>query len=234
MSPFLRICLLLSAMCLYSPTLSAQDGGAASSDGSQSSPPPSASQPANPSTSPVSGPRAPTSTAGVVAGNYILQPMDVIQVDVFQEPMLQVQSRLSADGTVSLPLIGEMPIGGMTVTDAQNLVTQAYKGDYLINPHVTILVLQYTERFIYVHGMVNRPGPVPIPPERELSLTEAINSAGGLTRLARRGNIKIRRVNPDGQTEVITVDFGDILESPEVSDIKLKDGDHVIVDERII
>lgn len=177
---------------------------------------------------------APTSSAGVVAGNYILKPMDVIQVDVFQEPELQVQTRLSADGTVSLPLVGDLNLGGMTVDNAQRLVTNSYKGDYLINPHVTILVLQYTERFIYVHGMVGRPGPVPIPPERELTLSEAINSAGGLTRLARRGNIKIRRVNPEGKTEVITVDFDDILESPEVSDIKLKDGDHVIVAERII
>jgi protein involved in polysaccharide export with SLBB domain len=82
--------------------------------------------------------------------------------------------------------------------------------------------------------MVGRPGPVSIPPERELTLSEAINSAGGLTRLARRGNIKIRRVSEEGKTEVITVDFDDILESPEVSDIKLKDGDHVIVGERII
>ncbi len=172
--------------------------------------------------------------SGVVAGNYVLQPMDVIEVNVFQEPELQVQTRLSADGTVSLPLIGDVNIGGMTVDDAQKMVTRAYKGDYLINPHVTILVLQYTERYIYVHGMVNKPGPVPIPPERELTLSEAINSAGGLTRLARKGNIKIRRMKESGKTEVITVDFDDILESPEVSDIKLQNGDHVIVDERII
>ncbi|MDP0496930.1 MAG: polysaccharide biosynthesis/export family protein [Verrucomicrobiota bacterium JB024] len=229
----LRVSLFLSLMCLSLPVLSAQDaasdsgGGYYTGDGTADS----GASPSQPSTGPIS---APTSSVGVVAGNYILKPMDVIQVDVFQEPELQVQTRLSADGTVSLPLIGDLNIGGMTVDDAQKLVTRSYKGDYLINPHVTILVLQYTERYIYVHGMVGRPGPVPIPPERELTLSEAINNAGGLTRLARRGNIKIRRVNPEGKTEVITVDFDDILESPEVSDIKLKDGDHVIVGERII
>jgi polysaccharide export outer membrane protein len=227
----LRVSLLLSLMCLSLPVLSAQDAGSDTGGGYNEGGTADSGAPASsPSTGPIS---APTSSVGVVAGNYILKPMDVIQVDVFQEPELQVQTRLSADGTVSLPLIGDLNVGGMTVDNAQKLVTKSYKGDYLINPHVTILVLQYTERFIYVHGMVGRPGPVPIPPERELTLSEAINSAGSLTRLARRGNIKIRRVGPDGKTEVITVDFDDILESPEVSDIKLKDGDHVIVDERI-
>ena len=225
MTSLLRIPLILSLMCCVS-ALSAQDSSASGSDGGATG--------TQAEGAPTTAPSASSPSLGVVAGNYILQPMDVIQVDVFQEPELQVQSRLSADGTISLPLIGDVNIGGMTVDDAQKLVTNAYKGDYLINPHVTILVLQYTERFIYVHGMVSRPGPVPIPPERELTLSEAINSAGGLTRLARRGNIKIRRVKEDGKTEVITVDFDDILESPEVSDIKLKDGDHVIIDERYI
>ncbi|MBC2596086.1 polysaccharide biosynthesis/export family protein [Ruficoccus amylovorans] len=226
MSSLLRVTLLLPLVCFLVPFLSAQNEGASGTGGDSSG---------GGATAPATSPLGATGvSAGVVAGNYVLQPLDVVQVDVFQEPELQVQTRLSADGTVSLPLVGELVIGGMTVDNAQKLVTQAYKGDYLINPHVTILVLQYTERFIYVHGMVNRPGPVPIPPERELTLSEAINSAGGLTRLARRGNIKIRRVNPEGKTEVITVDFDDILESPEVSDIKLKNGDHVIVAERII
>lgn len=170
---------------------------------------------------------------GIVAGNYVLQPMDEISVEVFQEPDLAKMARISADGTISMPLIGNINIGGMSVDDAQDLIEDAYRGDYLIHPNVTILVTGYTQRLIYVHGHVGRPGPVAIPPERAITLSEVINSAGGLTRMARRGNIKIRRLKEGGKTDVIEVDFDDILESPEVSDIKMQDGDHVIVDERI-
>ena len=132
-----------------------------------------------------------------------------------------------------MPLVGDLRIGDMSVDNAQLLIADAYRGDYLINPHVTIIVTGYQQRQIFVHGMVNRPGPVMIPPERELTLSEAINNAGGVTRMARKGNIKIRRLTHDGKTEIITVDLDDILEDPDQPDIILQDGDQIIVDERI-
>lgn len=231
----LTFLLLVSAFCLSSPWVSAQNERIRRPAGTTGAVDSSASQSYSDYTAPAEGTFAGRGAValGVVAGNYILHPMDVIQVEVFQEPDLAKEVRISADGTISMPLVGDLNLGGMSVDDAQKLIENAYKGDYMINPNVTILVLSYTQRFIYVHGHVGRPGPVGIPPEQAMTLSEALNTAGGLTRLARRGNIKIRRLKEGGSTEVITVDFDDILESPEVSDIKLQDGDHVIVDERI-
>lgn len=171
-----------------------------------------------------------SAAAPAAVGNYIIHPLDVIEFRVFQEPSMQQQIRVSQDGTVTLPLIRQVKIGGMTVDAAQALITELYDKDYLVNPQVTLVVLNYTERKVYVHGQVNRAGPVLIAPETELTLAQAISQAGGLTRLGRKDPIRIRR---QGQDRTINVDFDDVLKDPRMKDIVLEDGDIIYVDERV-
>ena len=170
----------------------------------------------------------------VVAGsNYTLQPLDIIEVSVFQEPDLQTQVRISQDGSISLPLIGKVQIAGMTLMDATSLVTQLYDRDYLVNPQVSMLLLQYTEQRAYVHGQVNRPGPVIIPPEEHMTITQAISAAGGLTRLASY-SIQLTRTDKDGKKKVMELDFKDILKDPNAKDVEIQNGDSIFVPESII
>lgn len=165
--------------------------------------------------------------------NYILQPMDVILVDVYMEQDLKKEVRVSADGTITLPLIGVVDVAGMTVDDARSLITQLYDQDYLVDPQISVLVLTYNERRIYVHGQVNRPGPVIIPPEEEITLSQAISGAAGLTRLADAGEITIKRIDENGRSVVIQADFNEILRDPEAKDLLLQDKDNIYVKERI-
>lgn len=184
---------------------------------------------AEPSSAPQAA--APTATASVVVpDNYVVQPLDVIEFRVFQEPTMQQQLRVSQDGSVTLPLVGRVQIGGMALDDAQVLLTELYDRDFLVNPQISLVVLSYKERRVFVHGQVGIPGPVLIPPEAELTLAQAISAAGGLTRLARRGLIRIKR---EGLDDVIEVNFSDVLLDPRTKDILLKDGDMIFVDERI-
>ncbi len=220
--------LFLLAIFGMAGTIFAQPSGGEGSSGYGNS----GSYDTTPATSSFVG--AGASNLGAVAGNYVLKPLDSIVITFFQEPTLETQARISADGSISMPMVGELIIGNMTVSDAQKLIADAYRGDYLINPHVTIIVTAYQQRQIFVHGHVHKPGPVFIPPERELTLTEAINNAGGVTRMARKGNIKIRRLTEEGKTEIIEVDLDEVLEDPDQPDIILRDGDQIIVDERII
>ncbi|MEO0795308.1 MAG: polysaccharide biosynthesis/export family protein [Verrucomicrobiota bacterium] len=146
---------------------------------------------------------------------------------------MEQQARVSGDGSITLPLIGKVHIAGMTLQDATTLITQLYDRDYIVNPQVSLLLIAYTERRAYVHGQVNRPGPVIIPPEESMTLTQVISSAGSRTRLA-SNRIQLTRVDESGRKKVIELYFDDILDDPKAKDIIVQDGDTIYIPERII
>lgn len=170
----------------------------------------------------------------VVDENYILQPSDVIQVSIFLEPDLEKSVRIEADGTVTLPLIKKVKVADLTVSDAQELITQLYNRDYLVDPQISVLVVSFSPKIIRVLGSVNRPGVVEMPPDREMTLTEAIASANGISRLGNPKSITIKRVNESGKTQQFEVNFNRILMNANAKDMILKEGDTIWVPERLI
>ena len=170
----------------------------------------------------------------VVDENYILQPSDVIQVSIFLEPDLEKSVRIEADGTVTLPLIKKVKVADLTVSDAQELITQLYNRDYLVDPQISVLVVSFSPKIVRVLGSVNRPGVVEMPPDREMTLTEAIANANGISRLGNPKSITIKRVNDSGKTEQFEVNFNRILMNANAKDMILEEGDTIWVPERII
>ncbi|WP_309385750.1 polysaccharide biosynthesis/export family protein [Cerasicoccus frondis] len=170
---------------------------------------------------------------GLIGSNYTLQPLDILQMTVYKEPELEQQVRISQEGTIILPLVGKVHIAGMSINDATTLITDLYNRDYLVNPQITLLLLSYTERRAYVHGQVNRPGPVIIPPEETMTLSQVISAAGSTTRLA-SDTIRVTRTDENGKKTVFELDFDEILEDPEAKDIIIMDGDSIFIPERII
>lgn len=177
--------------------------------------------------------QAASKNQGLIGSNYKLQPLDVIQMTVFKEPDMDREVRVSQDGNITLPLIGKVHVANMTLSDATTLITDLYNRDYLVNPQVSLILLSYTERRAYVHGQVNRPGPVIIPPEETMTLSQVISAAGSTTRLA-SDTIRVTRTSEDGKKQVFELDFDEILEDPEAKDITIQDGDSIYVPERII
>jgi polysaccharide export outer membrane protein len=166
--------------------------------------------------------------------NYILQPSDVIQMSIFLEPDLEKTVRIEADGTVTLPLIKKVKVADLTVSEAQELITQLYNRDYLVDPQISVLVASFSPKIIRVLGSVNRPGVVDMPPDREMTLTEAIASAKGISRIGNPKSITIKRVNESGKTQQFEVNFNRILMNANAKDMILKDGDTIWVPERLI
>jgi polysaccharide export outer membrane protein len=164
----------------------------------------------------------------------VLKPSDIISVEVFQEENLNKDVRIEGDGTVALSLIGKVKIGGMTVAEAQSLITDLYNRDYLVDPQVSVLVVSFSPKVVHILGAVNSPGIVEIPPDRDLSLTEAIAGVRGVSRLGNPRSITIKRVDSSGQATQIEVNFNRIVTDPDVSDITLQEGDTIWVPERII
>ena len=170
----------------------------------------------------------------VVDENYILKPSDVIQVSIFLEPDLEKSVRIEADGTVTLPLIKKVKVADLTVSDTQELITQLYNRDYLVDPQISVLVVSFSPKLVRILGSVNRPGVVEMPPDRKMTLTEAIASANGISRLGNPKSITIKRVDNAGKTQQFEVNFNRILMNANAKDMILKEGDTIWVPERII
>lgn len=164
--------------------------------------------------------------------DYMLRPSDILQIKVFQEEDLTREVSVSQEYTVSLPLIGTVDLRKRSVRQAEELIRELYDRDFLVNPQVTVIVLKYAERAVNVIGMVNAPQAVPFPPERGLTLLEAIARAGGFSRLADRGKVSITRTDDKGVSTTFTVNAEKLLDSKSSNLWSLQVDDVVYVPEK--
>lgn len=128
-----------------------------------------------------------------------------------QQPALQ-QYLVSNEGTIDFPVLGVLNIGGLTKTEAENLI-RTKLGNYLKEiPIVTVRMANYK---ISVLGEVARPGMFTVSNEK-ISVFEALALAGDLTIWGMRDNVKIIREDADGQREIISLNLNktDIVNSP--------------------
>jgi protein involved in polysaccharide export with SLBB domain len=137
------------------------------------------------------------------ATSYILAPNDLVDIKVFQEDDLESKLRISRDGTITFPLIGQVRIGGRTPQQAARIIRDALARGYIINPQVTVNVLSFTKYRVTVLGQVQKPGSYDFPDREKLDLLEAIGLAGGYTRGANPSRVLVKRV--DGQERVFRV-----------------------------
>lgn len=166
--------------------------------------------------------------------DYKLLPSDFIQVRVFQEEDLTRETSVSQDYTISLPLIGTVDVRGRSLRQTEELIRQLYDRDYLVNPQITLVVLRYAERTVNVIGSVNSPQAVPFPPERGLTLIEAVARAGGFSRLADKTKVRIVRTDDKGVNTTYTINVDRLIDGRSVSNWPLQVNDIVEVPERFL
>ncbi len=165
---------------------------------------------------------------------YKLRPMDLVRIQVFQEAELDRELRVSQDHTIVVPLIGVVDVRDLTVRDAEALITELYQRDYLVNPQLNITVTEYSQRNINVLGAVNVPGSILIPPEKNLTLLDAIARSGGFSRLANRNKVSLTRTKPDGQTVNFIINADQLVSGDTNNRSAVQDGDIIFVPERIL
>lgn len=184
-------------------------------------------------TSPAQGANPETAAAPAAStADYRLRPSDILQIKVFQEEDLTREVSVSRECAIALPLIGTVDLRNRSVRQAEELIRQLYDRDYLVNPQVTVIVTKYAERAVNVIGMVNSPQAVPFPPERGLTLLEAIARAGGFSRLADRANVKITRTDEKGVSTTFSVNAERLLDSRSSNLWSLQVDDVVYVPEK--
>jgi polysaccharide export outer membrane protein len=158
--------------------------------------------------------------------DYRLAPADLISVTVYQEKDMDRNVRVNTDGTVSLPLIGTVAIGGSTLADAQAAIEKKLS-QYLVSPQVSLFIEDYGNKTIYVMGEVAKPGSYPIPTESRMTLLEAISTAGGFTPVAAQDRARVLRY-VDGQSVTYTINTKAITQQGQ------KDKDMVLIPNDIV
>ncbi|MCF2949880.1 polysaccharide export protein [Paraglaciecola aquimarina] len=124
--------------------------------------------------------------------HYRLGADDEISVKVFNEPDLSLpKTRVSANGNISMPLIGQVQVKGLTIDEVELKITKLYLGDYLKKPDVSVSVVEY--RQFYVNGEVDKPGGYSY--REGMTIQRAISLAGGFTERAARNKIQLMREN---------------------------------------
>ena len=126
--------------------------------------------------------------------NYRLSANDLVEIRVFQEPDLDSRVRIGGDGSVTLPLVGTVALGGKTVNEAADYLRQKYDERFLVNPQLTVTVTDFSKKRFTVLGQVQTPGSYSMPDNEPVTLLQAIGMAGGYTRIAEPSNITVKRI----------------------------------------
>lgn len=109
-----------------------------------------------------------------------LGPGDVIRISVFQNPDLTLETRVSDAGAISYPLIGTVAVGGKTAADAEKTIAKLLKdGGFVVQPQVSVLLIQVRGNQVSVLGQVNRPGRYPLE-TANTRLSDMLAQAGGV------------------------------------------------------
>ena len=154
---------------------------------------------------------------------------DAFEVRVYGEPDLSGIYRVGTDGTVDYPLAGRIPVQGLRVGEAQQAIVTRLKAGFLLNPQVTVMVTNWNSRKVSVLGQVVRPGAVPYFPN--MTIVDAIASAGGFTGIAAKNSVNLRR-ETTGKVETRNFPVADITEGRSPNVVVLP-GDVLVVEERL-
>jgi polysaccharide biosynthesis/export protein len=121
------------------------------------------------------------STSGVVNQDYRLGPGDSIAVQVYQSPDLSVEARVSEGGVISYPLVGNLQVGGLTISEAEKKIADALRtGGFVKAPQVSIAIRQVRGNQVAVLGQVGKPGRYPLETFNTRA-SDMLAAAGGVT-----------------------------------------------------
>lgn len=168
---------------------------------------------------------------------YRVGPNDVLSVSVFRHPELSGKFPVAADGTLSLPLVGSVPVAGQTVSDIATVLVSRFAAGYLKKPQIAVEVVEYLSHRVFVIGEVRLPGPIPLTGSTTLlevlaraSMTE---QAGGEVVLLRpRSGQSAAGPLVPGQNdaaEVARVSVQRLRSGSIVANLPLQDGDTIFV-----
>ena len=174
--------------------------------------------------------------------DYLLGPGDIIEVTVFAvEGLEKKELVLNAQGRISLPFVGEIPLMGLTARESEIKIGTLYESTVMKNPQVSVAVKEYRSQFINVLGAVYKPGIYQL--NRRAFLVDALAMAGGLLgekaeskalihRAAATASGEIKEAEAGGET--LEIDLRQLLEEGDIRlNVPIYAGDVISVPERV-
>jgi polysaccharide export outer membrane protein len=182
-------------------------------------------QPAQPAV-PAMAAEAQSPKAATNDANYVIGAQDVLDVSIWKEQDISRVVPVRPDGKISLPLLNDVQAAGLTPAQLAAQITESLK-KYVTNPQVTVIVTTINSQRVYILGEVTRPGAFPLLPN--MTVLQALSSAGGFTQFAREKSIYVLR-NENGKQVKHPFNYKNVVSGKNTDqDIVLKAGDTIVV-----
>lgn len=167
----------------------------------------------------------PLSSQEVYSQEYRIGPKDLLEINVFGLDELNKTVRVSEDGNITLPLLGEIQVEGLTKTEVEQKLAELLEEKYLQDPQVTLFIKEYQSKRVSVLGAVSNPGPYELLGRQ--TLMQIIAKAGGMTEDASDQIIVIRQ-QPDGSSKSLKISVEELVAEGDARlNIPLEAGDIV-------
>lgn len=164
-------------------------------------------------------------------GTYRIAALDMLEIEVFQEPELSKQFKVTPNGTINYPLLGTVTVTNLTAQEAEAKITGLLAENYLVDPRVNVIVASTASRRVNIFGEVKKPGTYSISTDEPFTLLSTLSKAGGFTDIADIKKVRIVRRNGSSE-KIIKVNVNNLINGKKgIKDIRLKNGDIITVPE---
>ncbi len=159
--------------------------------------------------------------------SYVVGAKDVLDIQVYEQPDLTRTVRVSEEGRINLPLIGEVAAAGLTVESLTKVLTDRYT-EFIRQPQITVYVKEYFPKEVYVLGEVRSPGILKI--TGNPTILELLSQAGGVTDSGASTLQLLRRSVKGKETETISINLAKLLgEGRSELNLEVYDGDTIYI-----
>ncbi len=164
--------------------------------------------------------------------HYHLQAEDKVEVQYRYTPEYNATVALQPDGFVSLPLVGEVKLMGLTLEQASKAIAEK-AGERLADPEVTVLLKEYVKPYFVVAGEVAHPGRFEL--HGQVGLIEGVALSGGVKDSAKRTQVILFRKTSGEMAEVKVYDLRKLMSASNITeDVQLHSGDMIVVPRNFI
>jgi len=159
--------------------------------------------------------------------DYVIGAQDVLAINVWREPEISRSVPVRPDGKISLPLVGDLTVSGLTPRVLQARLETALN-EFINRPQVTVIIQEANSRKFYIMGQVEKPGTYSL--ATHVAVLDALAMAGGFRDFAKVRQIYLLRQQPDGSRKRVHFDYKAAVNGKSTyRDIELQPGDTLVV-----
>ena len=162
------------------------------------------------------------------AQEYVIGEGDVLNINVYENEDLSTTVRVSADSTIRVPLVGEISVKDLTVSQVSGKIEKLFADGYLVNPQVDVFISEHRSKKAIILGQVKNPGQYEL--RGRITFLEFVSKAGGLTEKA-GSRATIKRINKNSKDDAqIVLDLEKLIKQGDASlNIIIQDNDSIYI-----